>query len=401
MKTKRLLFLFVLFFVLASMGCRPSGALNVRLTFQDELLSEKSYSISFADTVRVKKNGSLEEYRRKTGLDSLEFLRKLNPDCAADVENACEEIYLPLEEPDFTYLGDGTFSYTEGKTGRVASAQETAARIIASGGDFSGEVSYESLFPVLTTEDLKKSTEKTASFSTDYSSSSPERKHNVRLAVERLDNRTVEGRSELSFNAAVGKRTKENGFQEAGVIAYGEFTRGIGGGVCQVSTTLYDAWMAAGLSAVSKNHSLPVSYVPVGLDAMVSECNDLILKNDTDFPVFIDAECDGEKVTFTLYGTKPTEEIRLWSKKEKTFPCDEYEAVPGSEEKILSEPKDGSLYLSFRDFYKNGVLVKRERLRVSEYRKVKGKKIIVDRPKDRQEDQDLRKDSSIKMATFL
>ena len=159
--------------------------------------------------------------------------------------------------------------------------------------------------------------------------------------------------------------------------------------------------MAAGLSAVSKNHSLPVSYVPVGLDAMVSECNDLILKNDTDFPVFIDAECDGEKVTFTLYGTKPTEEIRLWSKKEKTFPCDEYEAVPGSEEKILSEPKDGSLYLSFRDFYKNGVLVKRERLRVSEYRKVKGKKIIVDRPKDRQEDQDLRKDSSIKMATFL
>lgn len=401
MKIKRLFFLFVLFFALASLGCSPAGALTVRLTFQNETLSEKSYPLTFSETVRIKKYRSLEEYRKQTDLDPLEFLRKLSPDCAADVENACENLYLPLEEPDFTYLGDGKFSYTEGKTGRVASAKKTAARIIASGGDFSGEVSYESLFPVLTTEDLKKSTEKTASFSTDYSSSSPERKHNVRLAVERLDNRTVEGRSELSFNAAVGKRTKENGFQEAGVIAYGEFTRGIGGGVCQVSTTLYDAWMAAGLSAVSKNHSLPVSYVPVGLDAMVSECNDLILKNDTDFPVFIDAECDGEKVTFTLYGTKPTEEIRLWSKKEKTFPCDEYEAVPGSEEKILSEPKDGSLYLSFRDFYKNGVLVKRERLRVSEYRKVKGKKIIVDSPKDRQEDQDLRKDSSIKMATFL
>ncbi|MBO4539320.1 MAG: VanW family protein, partial [Clostridia bacterium] len=151
----------------------------------------------------------------------------------------------------------------------------------------------------------------------------------------------------------------------------------------------------------SKNHSLPVSYVPVGLDAMVSESNDLILKNDTDYPVFIDAECDGSKVTFTLYGTKPTEEIRLWSKKEMTFPCDEYECFPGSEEKVLSEPKDGSLYLSFRDYYKNGVLVKREKLRTSEYRKVKGKKITVAMPTDRRENQDFRKDSSIKMATFL
>ncbi len=401
MKIKRLFFLFILFFVLAAMGCRPNGALTVRLTFQNEVLSEKSYPLSLFETVLIKKYGSLEEYRRISGLDSLGFLRKLSPECAADVENACETLYLPLEEPDFTYLGDGKFSYAEGKTGRIASAQETAARIVASDGAFSGEVSYRSLSPVLTKEDLSSRTEKTASFSTDYSSSSPERKHNVRLAVERLDNRTVEGGSELSFNTAVGKRTKENGYREAGVIAYGEFTRGIGGGVCQVSTTLYNAWMSAGLTAISKNHSLPVSYVPLGLDAMVSESNDLVLKNDTDYPVFIDAECDGAKVTFTLYGTKPTEEIRLWSKKEKTFPCDEYEFIPGTEEKILSEPKDGSMYLSFRDYYKNGVLLKRERLRVSEYRKVKGKKITVGTPTSRYENQDFRKDSSNKIATFL
>lgn len=377
MKIKWIFFSFALFFTLTTMGCRSSGALNVRLTLQNELLSEKSYPIPLGESIRVRKYGSLEKYREKTGLGSLEFLRKLSSDCASDVEEACEKSYVPLKEPDFGYIGDGRFFYTEGKTGRIASAEDTAARIVASDGHYSGEISFGALIPVLTIEDLKARTEKIASFSTDYSSSSPERKHNVRLAVERLDNKTVEGRAELSFNATVGKRTKENGFREAGVIAYGEFTRGIGGGVCQVSTTLYDAWMRAGFSAISKNHSLPVSYVPVGLDAMVSESNDLILKNDTDYPVFIDADCDGSKVTFTLYGTKPTEEIRLWSRKEKTFPCDEYELIEGGEEKVLSEPKDGSLYLSFRDYYKNGVFFRRELLRTSEYRKVKGKKITV------------------------
>ena len=316
--------------------------------------------------MRAKRYGSLEEYREKTGLGPLEFLRKLSPDCASDIEYLCQKAYVPRKEPDFTYLGDGRFSYTEGETGRVASAEETAARIVASDGAFSGEISFKTLSPVLTTEDLKSRTEKIVSFSTDYSSSSPERKHNVRLAVERLDDRTVEGRGMLSFNETVGKRTKENGFREAGVIAYGEF-----------------------------------SYVPMGLDAMVSETNDLVLKNDTDYPVFIDSECDGNKITFTLYGTKPAEEIRLWSKKEKTFPCKEYESVPGTEEKILSEPQDGSLYLSFRDFYKNGVLVKREKLRTSEYRKVKGKKITAGIPTVRYENQPFRKTSSIKMATFL
>ena len=401
MKIKRVLFSFVLFFALMTMGCRSSAALNVRLTLQNELLSEKSYALSFGESMRAKRYGSLEEYRGKTGLGPLEFLRKLSPDCASDIEYLCQKAYVPRKEPDFAYLGDGRFSYTEGETGRVASAEETAARIVASDGAFSGEISFKTLSPVLTTEDLKSRTEKIVSFSTDYSSSSPERKHNVRLAVERLDDRTVEGRGMLSFNETVGKRTKENGFREAGVIAYGEFTRGIGGGVCQVSTTLYDAWVTAGMTAIGKNHSLPVSYVPMGLDALVSETNDLVLKNDTDSPVFIDSECDGNKITFTLYGTKPAEEIRLWSKKEKTFPCKEYESVPGTEEKILSEPQDGSLYLSFRDFYKNGVLVKREKLRTSEYRKVKGKKITAGIPTVRYENQPFRKTSSIKMATFL
>ena len=397
MKTKTFLFILLLPLLFLSLGCRSKTGLDVILTYENETAIDKEYTLSFVDALRIKRYGSLESYREKTGLSPLEFLRKLSKTAAEDVEKTCEMPYRPVEEPDFTYLGDGAFSFTDGKPGRVASAEETARLILASGGKYSGEISCRTLEPILSVDDMKARTEKIASFSSDYSSSSPERKHNIALAVSRLDNRTVEGRKTLSFNETVGKRTKENGFLEAGVISYGEFTRGIGGGVCQVSTTLYDAWVSAGLNATSKNHSLTVSYVPAGLDAMVSESNDLVLLNDTDYPVFLDAECDGNKVTFTLYGTKPVCEIRLWSKKEKTYPCDEYEYVPGTEEKVLSEPKDGSLYLSFRDYYKNGTLVKRERLRVSEYRKVKGKKITAGGGLN----QSFLNTSSIKMATFL
>ena len=396
MKVKFLVLFFVLSLTFFSVGCRPKAALSVRLSYENETIVDREYAVSFRDNINAKRYGSLEKYREKTGLNALEFLRKLNKTAADAVESACQSLYIPVEEPDFTYLGNGKFSFTEGRAGKSASAEEAATLILSAGGKYDGAAPCRTLPPLLSADDLKIRTEAIASFSSDYSSSSPERKHNIALAVSRLDNRTVEGRKTLSFNEIVGKRTKENGFFEAGVISYGEFTRGVGGGVCQVSTTLYDAWMLAGLEATSKNHSLTVSYVPAGLDAMVSESNDLILTNTTDFPVFLDADCDGNKVTFTLYGTKPTYDIRLWSKKERTYPCDEYESVPGEEEKILSEPKDGSLYLSFRDFYKNGVLIRREKLRTSEYRKVKGKKITI-----RRENQDLRKASSIKIATFL
>ena len=109
---------------------------------------------------------------------------------------------------------------------------------------------------------------------------------------------------------------------------------------------------------------------------MVSETNDLLLKNDSSYPVFLDAAWDGKILSFTLYGTPGKEEIKLQSELKRTFPCEEYEVVPGAEDKTLAEPKAGSLYYSYRDYYKDGKFLRREKLRESSYIKVKGKKII-------------------------
>ncbi len=372
--------LLLLFCLFCSAGCKSNKTLSCRLTEGDKVVLEKIYPLSFVQSLRLKKYKTLLSWQEKSGLSEMDFLRSLNPELADDIASLSER-NEEKTEAEITYLGDGKFLLSEGKPGRAVSLQKIATDFIAAGGVFSGEIPYKNVLPVHTKNDLLSHTEKIFSFSTDYSSSSPERKHNIALAAEKLDNLTVEARTTLSFNETVGKRTEQNGYKEAGVIAFGKFTRGIGGGVCQVSTTLYNAWIRAGFDATGNNHSLTVSYVQPGTDAMVSDSSDLVLYNQSDYPVFLDANCDGKKLSFTLYGTKPKEKIRLWSEKIKDYPCEEYEIIPGDEDKVLSLPKSGSLYRSFRDYYVGETLVRRERLRISEYKAVKGKKIVSQKEK--------------------
>ncbi|MFT5352940.1 MAG: vancomycin resistance protein YoaR, partial [Polyangiales bacterium] len=113
------------------------------------------------------------------------------------------------------------------------------------------------------------------------------RGHNVRRAAELLHQTIIAPHGTLSFNEAVGARTRANGFRRAMVIDSGELVPGMGGGVCQVASTLYAAALRAGLEVVdARPHSRPSSYIPMGLDATVSYPNlDLVLSNPFDFPI--------------------------------------------------------------------------------------------------------------------
>lgn len=113
------------------------------------------------------------------------------------------------------------------------------------------------------------------------------RGHNVKRAAELLDQTIIAPHGTLSFNEAVGARTHANGFRRALVIDSGELVPGMGGGVCQVASTLYAAALRAGLEVVdARPHSRPSSYIPMGLDATVSYPDlDLVLSNPFDFPI--------------------------------------------------------------------------------------------------------------------
>lgn len=163
-----------------------------------------------------------------------------------------------------------------------------------------------------------------ASFTTDYSASPDSRKHNIRLALSSLNNVVVHSGEEFSFNNVVGKRTEERGYQKALVIFKGSYTEGVGGGVCQVSSTLYNAWLLAGLDVVSvRAHTLPASYVDLSRDATVSEWIDLVLKNPTDSDICIKTSYTNDDITISIIGKKRDYKYSLKTEIIKTIPPEE------------------------------------------------------------------------------
>lgn len=162
------------------------------------------------------------------------------------------------------------------------------------------------LKPSVTAEELARCTVRRSAFSTDYSRSGENRKHNIRLALSRLNGVRIDAGEEFCFNRTVGRRTKANGYQTAKIIVGGEYVDGTGGGVCQASTTLYNAALLAGMRVTeARSHSLPPSYVPPSFDAMVnSGTSDLRFVNDGDGPVFIRAYGTDERAVVEFYGSE-------------------------------------------------------------------------------------------------
>jgi vancomycin resistance protein YoaR len=130
------------------------------------------------------------------------------------------------------------------------------------------------------------------------------RLHNVRLVAQLVDNHLIAPGATFSFNATTGERTADKGFVEAPVIINGELQTGLGGGVCQVSTTVFNAAFEAGLPIESRtNHALYISHYPLGRDATVNYPDtDLKFRNDTDHWMLLRTFVGSSALTVGLYG---------------------------------------------------------------------------------------------------
>ena len=136
-------------------------------------------------------------------------------------------------------------------------------------------------------EELNKITDVVSEYSTTFPSYQSSRNTNIRLAAAKLNGTVLLPGQEISFNDTVGRRTAKGGFREAPVLKNGKHDHDIGGGICQVSTTMYNAALLADMKIVRRNnHSIPSVYVPVGRDATVDWGTlDLVWANPTDQPV--------------------------------------------------------------------------------------------------------------------
>ena len=163
--------------------------------------------------------------------------------------------------------------------------------------------------PKLSSEDLRAKlfNKELASYSTRYNAGQTNRSKNVAVAAGKLNGVIILPGDTLSFNETVGKRTTANGFMPAPEYQNGRSVTGIGGGTCQVSTTLYSAALYANLEIVSRrNHSMSVSYVPLGQDATVTDSGtDLKIRNNTKFPIKLVTSAGGGTITVKIVGTAP------------------------------------------------------------------------------------------------
>lgn len=156
-----------------------------------------------------------------------------------------------------------------------------------------------------------------ASYTTSFDPSLVNRSYNISVAAAAMDNLLVPPGEVVSFNAIVGPRDSTAGYREAPIIIDNQFEDGMGGGVCQVSSTLYNAVLLANLEIVERaNHSLPITYVPIGRDAtVVYGAVDFKFKNNTERHIFIKQSIGQGRLTFKIYGDTTRQrrvEVHSW-----------------------------------------------------------------------------------------
>ncbi len=219
-----------------------------------------------------------------------------------------------------------------------------------------------------------------SSYTTYYSKEEKGRCENIAIAASLIDGVTVQGYGEFSFNATVGKRTQEAGFQRAKIIVNGEYVSGVGGGVCQVSTTLYNAALKSGLTITEYHpHSLRVGYIPPSRDAMVSTGSDLKLFNPHAYPVFLSAQIFEGGIRIAFFGKNEGYRYEITSHILAEIPPPEPIIKEGERDEIIRSPKNGVKSEAYLERYKGEQLLSKKKLRTDEYRPIQGiigKKIV-------------------------
>lgn len=214
-----------------------------------------------------------------------------------------------------------------------------------------------------------------ATYSSSFHTSSASRASNVTISAQRINGSILMPGEVFSYDKTIGRRTAENGYKEAGVYVGNKVESGIGGGICQTSSTLYSAALYANLQIVSRtSHSLPVSYVPLGQDATIAQGYiDLKLKNNTDYPIKIVATVNGRRLTCSILGVKEeglTVEIgnKTVSTEQPKVERSVNNDIPRGYKHIVNKGAFGYTVATTRVVKKNGKVIKTENMPKSVYR---------------------------------
>ena len=215
-----------------------------------------------------------------------------------------------------------------------------------------------------------------ATYSTTYSTGNANRATNIALAVKSVNGYVLMPGETFSYNSTVGERTASRGYKEAGVYLNGEVTTGLGGGICQVSSTLYNAILLANLEIVERsNHTFKPTYVPAGQDATVSwGAPDFKFKNNRNYPIRISASTSNGTILFNVYGLKSDDDyqVKILSYEVGSIPFStqyqETSSLPSGTQKVSQAGSNGCKTQTYKVLYKNGAEVSKTLLNSDTYK---------------------------------
>lgn len=289
-----------------------------------------------------------------------------------------EPIDAQIHSFDFAHR---TFSFTEGQAGVAIDGEALYNQIISNldKGEKGAVLTVEPLItqPTITKQQLQSQFTMVAAYTTNTTNDT-NRNSNIDLACRSINGTVLMPGETFSFNQTTGQRTLDKGYREAGAISGGQTIDEVGGGICQVSSTLFNAVARADLEIVSRTpHAWPSSYVNSGEDATVNWPNlDFTFKNNRTTPIFVITYYQDRKTSAEIWGVTLGEgiSIELASEVVQTNrPSSEaiyvYNAnLPYGTTKETVKARKGYVVDTYKVWYKNGNEIKREKMHTSTYR---------------------------------
>ena len=336
------------------------------------------HGLGFFEQYKVVKEG-LEESQKfylKSSMDESKIEDQINS--MADLFYV-EPVNATLDRINRTFV---TTKEQNGAKLDVASTKQKVLEALShvDEGDndtISVEVVVEEILPEFTEESLVDCQTLVSSFSTSYNNADANRNENLKVAARKIS-RTLMPDEVFFLSNQLEPFTVEEGYKNAGTIVNGKIEDSLGGGICQVASTLYNSVLLTDLEIVYRqNHSLAVSYVPLGRDATYNTGSiDFKFKNNTEYPIFIDGYCENNQVIVSIYGhksMKTDDTIKFESVVTEEIPAPQtiYEDDPTLEvgkEVVEVKALDGKRVNLYKLYYRGDQLVNRVLVNNSYYR---------------------------------
>lgn len=277
----------------------------------------------------------------------------------------------------------GEFMRTPEQNGWTLDVGKTADRVMAAlqawdrQDTLKAALAVSEKAPGHTLAELSAVEDRLGSYTTSFAASSANRIANIKNGTAKLDGVIVYPGEEFSFLSYMVPFTAEGGYYPAGTYVNGKSVDGMGGGICQVSSTLYNAVLRAELTVTQRtNHMMTVGYVPLGADATIANPGtDFKFRNDFEFPVYIEAYTSGTNLTVSIYGDEwrpPNRTVEFISVTEKTIPPGAdvvtYDASkPKGYREVTQGAHTGYVAAFYKNIYVDGSLTEQLLINRSQY----------------------------------